>query len=657
MTRFTPGPPRTARPRRRTICTKLLAACLIPAAAGCNNATLRDAQDAYRQGNLAVAGARIDAYVASDGEGGNQVIAYLEQGTVRRAQGDYAASNESFAVVNDALTRIDNAPEVSLSRETLAAVTNLNALPYRGYHYDRVMLNTFRALNYLEMGQRDEARVELRRAYQRQVEAVQANAERLEKAREEAQASKTQGNYDAQRAQDDPTFQNNLDAQYNSLNRYAAYGDYVNPFTEWMQGVYYLGEAADGSDLEWSRKAFERVAGMAPDNDYVRDDYAASERISAGGRLEPTTYVVFATGTAPSRGEIRIDIPLFILDTGRVDYVGANFPRLVENPVYVRQLQVRTDRGTYPTQVLCDMDQVVGREFKNELPIVITKTLIAAGTKATIAYALRRSAEENGSGGQRPGRDRAHRHHRVPGRRQPGGPAHLVVASQAVPDRAAPHTRPVGLESSARLQFRRTGRRRHGYNQLGGHGFAGRGSRPAARPNQRRLRPLDHPRLAPPDLAILSRPRSPVMAIHRVTPLTFSLAALTLTAGLLAGCQGVNQTQRAEPRAEIEEVDTKKLNYDGTLNQRAAVIRLNDRTLPNGFLQVQAEIRNRTLERQIVNYRFDWIDSSGMQVRTNLSNWKTLSLAAKENRLILGTAPTKDVVDFRLSLIEPKGTW
>ena len=147
------------------------------------------------------------------------------------------------------------------------------------------------------------------------------------------------------------------------------------------------------------------------------------------------------------------------------------------------------------------------------------------------------------------------------------------------------------------------------------------------------------------------------MAIHRVTPLTLSFAALTLAIGFLAGCQGVNQTQRAEPRAEINEVDTKKLNYDGTLNQRAAVIGLNERTLPNGFLQVQAEVRNRTLERQVVNYRFDWIDSSGMQVRTNLSNWKTLSLAAKENRLILGTAPTKDVVDFRLSLIEPKGTW
>lgn len=399
MTRFAPGHPQPALPRCgvRTVATAVVAAAVC-FSAGCNNAKLRDAQQAYRQGNLAAAQTKIDAFVASDGEGGNRVIAYLEQGSIRQARGDYLGSNESFAIVDGALAQIDNSPEVSLSRETLAAVTNLNTLPYRGYHYDRVMLNTLRALNYLELGQRDEARVELRRAYERQREAVKANADRLAKAEEESQASKTSGNYDADRAQNDGVFQNNLNTQYANLDRYAAYGDYVNPFTEWMQGLYFRGEAADGSDLEWSRKAFQRVAGMAPDNAYVRDDYAEAERISAGGRLEPTTYVVFATGTAPSRGEVRIDIPLFIVGGG-VDYVGANFPRLVDNPVYVRQLQVRTDTGTYPTQVLADMDQVVGREFKNELPIVITKTLIAAGTKATIAYALRKAAEENGNQG------------------------------------------------------------------------------------------------------------------------------------------------------------------------------------------------------------------------------------------------------------------
>lgn len=149
-------------------------------------------------------------------------------------------------------------------------------------------------------------------------------------------------------------------------------------------------------------------------------------------------------------------------------------------------------------------------------------------------------------------------------------------------------------------------------------------------------------------MAIPPRPRK--------FPRAFIAVALTATFFSL-GCQGVNATQRAEPRAEISEIDTEKLNYDGTLNLRAQVVRLNERTLDNGFLQVQAEIRNRTLDRQVVNYRFDWIDSSGMQVKTSLSNWKTLSLAAKENRLISAVAPTPDAVDFRLSLIEPKGTW
>lgn len=404
MTRLFQGRPTTRIPATPWLSAAGFVLVLLAGLTGCNNATLRDAQLAFRDGNLAGAEAQINAYVASDGEGGNRVIAYLEQGIIRRALGDYVGSNDSFALVDERLTLIDNTPDVSLSRETIAAVTNLNTLPYRGYHYDRVMLNTYRALNYLELGERDKARVELRRAYERQRLAVAANAERLRKAEEEAHAAsqnakaQRKNSYDAQRARDDERFQQGLDQQYADLDGYQAYADYVNPFTEWMQGVYYLGEAADGSDIEWSRKAFQRVAGMAPRNRYVRDDYAAIESIAAGGPLEPTTYVVFATGTAPIRGEVRIDIPLFIIG-GKVDYVGANFPRLIQNPNFVRQLDVQTPAGTYTTQLLCDMDEVIGQEFRNELPIVITKTLIAAGTKATIAYALRKAAEnEQGSG-------------------------------------------------------------------------------------------------------------------------------------------------------------------------------------------------------------------------------------------------------------------
>lgn len=363
---------------------------------GCAQANLTKAQTAYRHGNLPGAQKSIDQYVKEQGKGAHRVIAYLEQGSIRRDAGDLQGSLEAFDVADDAINKIDLAPDVSLSQETLAAFSNLNALPYRGTYADRVMLYTLRALNYLELGDPGRARVELRRAYERQREAVELNTKKIEAAREAAKESSRNGGYDAQRAQQDTRFQSGLDSSYADLNQYRGYGDYANPFTEWLQGIYYLGEAADGSDIERGRKSLSRAAGMVPENNFLERDRQMAERIAAGQSTPRTTWVVFATGTAPLRGEVRIDIPLFILDGG-VDYVGANFPRLVENPNYLRALAVRPAgdplNEAVETQLLADVDSIVTEEFESDLPAIITKTLIASGTKAATAYALQENLD------------------------------------------------------------------------------------------------------------------------------------------------------------------------------------------------------------------------------------------------------------------------
>ncbi len=80
-------------------------------------------------------------------------------------------------------------------------------------------------------------------------------------------------------------------------------------------------------------------------------------------------------------------------------------------------------------------------------------------------------------------------------------------------------------------------------------------------------------------------------------------------------------------------------------------------TVGNGLTKIQAEIQNRTDNRQLVNYRFDWVDQNGIRIETPLSNWTAVSLAAKERKLLTAVAPTPDAADFRLSLIEKRGTW
>ncbi|MEM1447363.1 MAG: hypothetical protein AAGF84_14995 [Planctomycetota bacterium] len=380
--------------------------CALLTGWGCAQADLSSAQNAYRNGNLPAAEKWIDQYAKEQGNGVHRVIAYLEQGSIRRDAGELEASLASFDAADEAITAIDRAPDVSLSRETLAAFSNLNALPYRGTYADRIMLYTLRALNCLELGDTERARVELRRAYERQREAVQQNAERLEAAQQAAN-DRSGGGYDAKRAQNDSRFRAGLDASYADLDRYQAYGDYANPFAEWLQGLYYLSEAIDGSDLERGRFALTRAAGMVPGNAFLEADRRLAERIAAGEPTPRMTWVVFATGTAPLRGEVRIDIPLFLFG-GDVDYVGANFPRLVENPNYLRSLTAQPVPGddsgdsqttvAVTTELLADMDSIVAEEFKNELPVIITKTLIAAGTKAAAAYALRETFDHHDDG-------------------------------------------------------------------------------------------------------------------------------------------------------------------------------------------------------------------------------------------------------------------
>ena len=67
--------------------------------------------------------------------------------------------------------------KVRLGQETGALLSNQAELDYEGRAYDGIMLNTYMALNYLALGEPDKARPELIRAYQRQQDAVQDNAE------------------------------------------------------------------------------------------------------------------------------------------------------------------------------------------------------------------------------------------------------------------------------------------------------------------------------------------------------------------------------------------------------------------------------------------------------------------------------------------------
>ncbi|NDC76101.1 hypothetical protein EBZ70_12710, partial [bacterium] len=280
--------------------------------------------------------------------------------------------------------------------------------PYRGRAYDKVMLHTYQALNYLHLSDADAARVELNRALQSQRDAVEENAKRIQEAQkiaEDAKSGKTEddqgrqgSSYDADRAKRDPKTSaaiSNIETKLDSA--ILPYGDYVNPFTTFLDALVFTHQAADASDVERARKSWERVVNLAPTNPYAQADYHALEpdpQAPATPAPAALTYVIFETGAAPYRDQIRIDLPLFVV-TGRISYVGMALPELSRVSGHAPALSITGEGGqTYPAALVASMDSVVAQDFKNEWPAILTKTIVSTGIKATIDAVLQKQMQD-----------------------------------------------------------------------------------------------------------------------------------------------------------------------------------------------------------------------------------------------------------------------
>lgn len=385
-------PPNAQRPNRWA--RVLIAVGLTALAAGCNSYKANFANE-YEMGRYPQSEqtlrAEADGALESSSNG-DHLIYSLELGTVQRTLNEVDASEKSFDASWAYFAKVDQQADLRIGRAAKAAVSNLAELAYEGYGYDRIMLGTYQALNYLQQGNNDFARAELKRVANAQQQIAQTKAAKMKQLQAEGAQSK---NFNPQ-AVNDPSIQRQTASLYSDIPENTVRAAYLNAFSEYLQGIFYL-HAGDADDQEVGRAALRSALNMNA-SPYIQQDL---DWLDLPPEQRPkVTYVIFESGMAPRREEIRIDIPVWVFnlvvhDTG-VDYVGVAFPKLVPIPEQMDYVQSVTANGTYPTQMIVNMDGVVAREFKDELPTVITRTFIAAGAKAALAYAANYATRNEG---------------------------------------------------------------------------------------------------------------------------------------------------------------------------------------------------------------------------------------------------------------------
>lgn len=346
----------------------------------------RKMRGAWMRGDFPTA-KKIASENAKDASPDDRLVWELDTASVLRGMQKKQEAQQALEKAAGTLAYWDEQAEILISKEVAATVSDLSALPYRGRSFERIMLQTYRALSLLENGKRDEARVALNAAFKAQSEAVERNAEEIKAAQENAE--KESVDIDGFRKRADVAAV--LDRKKSPLADVAVYADYVNPFTTWLHGIYFLRAGTDGGDFERGRKSLERVAQMEAGNAFVREDCAAT---NAQLEKEATTYVIFEYGVAPSLKESRVDLFLPV-PTGRGNFTIA--PVSIALPELSREhttaLPSMTANGV-PAQTICDMNRIVKTDFENAYPAVLSRTLTTAFLKAAASVAANVAAQE-----------------------------------------------------------------------------------------------------------------------------------------------------------------------------------------------------------------------------------------------------------------------
>ena len=341
-----------------------------------------------RQGEYAGAAdqAAKDARSNLDDEA-DRVIFLLEAGRTAQLAGRVSASTGFYEQAYEIIRPyLDSKAEARVTEAIATTVVNQTLSEYRGTPVERIMLSTLQALNRLQTGDLQQARIELNRARDWQQDAVEKAASEIERAeREMSKKAKSEGiNSQSLKV---PI---QLRAIQESMGDLTPYADWRNPFTSWLRAIFLMANATDSGDLGNARFDLREVISMMPGFESVAGpDLTAIESAS----IKPTTWVVFMSGLAPEYEEFRLDIPIPI---GNVNYVAAAFPVLTPMTGSLSGLVVSVDDDHSDGALLVSMDAMIAADFEKRLPVIVMQEILSMALKTTATWAASQAAGDGG---------------------------------------------------------------------------------------------------------------------------------------------------------------------------------------------------------------------------------------------------------------------
>lgn len=335
------------------------------------------------------------SFLEKEQPGGKGLPYLFELGLVQRERGEYRASNATF---EDAEQLVDELYTKSVSKEILALATSDETIPYDGEIWERVLVNYYRALNYVDLGDFESALVECRKLNQ-----------------------KLQVYTDS--SDDPPTYRTDAFAQYVTAILYEASGDLNDAWVSLRladEGYAHYLEAYGVPPPPSLASDLLRIAtdyGYDDDLDRLRERYPDATFTPTSELMQEGEIVVFyGEGFVPPKIQEEVTIPLlkteweddhedYARKLSRPGYRHRKYKKSeleyllrIALPAYAPRAPgdlpghavVETDGASGRTVVAEDLDAIARHGLEDRMGGILFKTILRALGK----YALTRGVED-----------------------------------------------------------------------------------------------------------------------------------------------------------------------------------------------------------------------------------------------------------------------
>jgi len=268
-----------------------------------------------------------------------------------------------------------------------------------------IMVNTYKALDYISLGQMDSARIEFNRAIDRQRRAKETYAKMMskykeainKKTKEEQEKIAKQKELDRRNPKarpsniyldvtktlNNPNITQRISKKYPTLNHYQVYSDFINPFTNYLAGIFFLTQG----DYKKAYPILKELQKIVPNSKAIQKDLTMVNDILNGKRVQKNNvWVIYSNGLAPKKEQFKVNIPLFIV-TNKISYTGIALPKMVTQKLATRNLSVFDEtKFLANSEIFASMDKVILTEFKYRYSDIVTRAVFGALIKTYIQY-------------------------------------------------------------------------------------------------------------------------------------------------------------------------------------------------------------------------------------------------------------------------------